>query len=594
MSRLRRLLQRSTNVIFKPQDSFGYAAMGMAILMLVTRLSGIVKLQVLAAIYGLRARELDLFVTANLVPEFIFTVVAIGGINAALIPVLTQTSSNETEARLKEVLSSIVNFFFLILVGVCIVVFIFAPQVTSLLLKINIAGSDVTLTPENIHTFVKLLRILIFSPIILCISSIFSSILQVKRRFFITQLAPLFYNFGLILVALVISPIFNYDVVILAWGVMLGSLLHFLIQVPSLIEAKVEYSPFILNIKDYYTLKALKQAGPRTIGLTSDYIGNIFQFFIALRLAPGAAASFRYALSIRDIPVGMFGVATSQALFPSLSEKAHKKDNLESFQILFSRGIRVILFWTLPVTTLLFVLRTPLIRLLFSLFTNKVTLRDASILSYTLLFLSISIVFYSILNLVNRAFYSLDDSRTPTYVSIFTIFIEIALTYALVNLFSNFTNVSLNPFIIIQNYKSYFTNGGSISAVGGLATASTIAIFINLSILLFFLNRKGVKFFYQSEYILCKLASSLSMFVVGILSFKMLDKFFDLERTGGLIIFTFNVGVLMLITYYLCEKFLRDEDISYLDHPIQKVRSITKKLGDLVKRRKITGISTPQ
>jgi putative peptidoglycan lipid II flippase len=315
---------------------------------------------------------------------------------------------------------------------------------------------------------------------------------------------------------------------------------------------------------------------------------------LALRLPPGAVQAFRYALSIRDIPVSMFGIATSQAIFPSLSEKARKKDGLESFQILFSQGLRTILFWTLPITSLLLVLRTPYTRILFSLFTDKVTLRDASVISYALLFLSISIVFYSILNLVNRAFYSLDDSKTPTYVSVFTIFIEIALTYALVNLFSNISNVSLNPLIIFRNYNYYFINGGSINAVGGLALASTIAIFINLSILIFFLGKKKVKFFFQPEYILSKFASAFTMFVAGILSFKLFDRFFDLERTGGLLIFTANVTILMLFTYYICEKFVKDDDISFVDHPISRIKAVTKKILDLIRRRKLTGITTSQ
>lgn len=588
--RIKRFIRKSTEVIFKPQDSFSYVAIGMAVLLLITKLSGLLKLQILAGIYGISS-ELDLFTAANRIPEFIYTVVAIGGINAALIPVLQQASLKEDQEKIKVVFSSIVNTFFIILLVISALVFIFAPQVVNFSLSLNPHESPTrSLSAEQVDIFVKMLRILIFSPIILCLSSIFSSILQVRKRFLITQLAPLFYNFGLIFVAIAVIPFFNNSILVLSTGVILGSLLHFLIQVPSIMSAKVEYSIKSFNFKDKYVIQALKQAAPRTIGLTSDYIGNIFQTIIAIGLPAGSLAAFAFATSIRDIPISMFGISTSQALFPTMSELAEKKD-MEGLQKIFSKGVRAILFWTLPASVLLIVLRTPYVRILFSLFTDAVTFAGIRILSFALLFLCFGIVFYSLLNLVNRAFYSLNDSKTPTYVSMFVIGIEIVLTYLFVNLLSHFNSLSVNPFQIVQNFENYFTNGGSVAAVGGLGLASSTAIFINLAILIYFLKKKGVNFFYESEYILSKVASALTMFVIGISSFKLMDIFFDLERTGGLLIFTANVTILMLLAYYYCEKFLNDDDVKMLDHPIQKIKISFSKIGKLIKSKRLTGVT---
>lgn len=588
MGRFRKILTTSKNIL-RPQDSFAYIAFGISLLVLITKVTGLVKLQVFAHIYGVKSVDYAIFNAANIIPEFIFLIVAIGGINAALIPVLTQTSVNEDSERLRRVFSSLVNFFFLFLLVVSILVFIFARQIVTPALKLNITNTETPIGPREIDLFVRLLRIIIVSPIILCISSIFSSILQIKKRFFITQLSPLFYNFGVIFMALVFVDDQTKSVEPLAWGVVVGSALHFLVQLPAILRSEINYSMFVLDFKDFYVIKALRQALPRTIGLTSDYIGNIFQTLIALRLSDRALNSFRNTLSIRDIPITMFGVAISTALFPTLSE-LNKNSQRDEFQKIFSKGLRTILFWTLPSSILIIVLRTPIIRLVYSVFNSSITLSDVSLMSYILLFLSLGIVFYSVLNLVNRAYYALDDSKTPTFVSITVIFLELALTYGLVNLFSHFNNLSLNPVSFFKNVDDYFTNGGSDAAVGGIGFASSISIFINLFILCLLLRKKGLYFFYEKKHILKKVFSSAMMLIVGVFSLKVFEDFFNEERVAGILLLTINVFVFMVGTFYFSEKLVQDEDISILDKPITKVKKAFGQFKRLISKNKISGV----
>lgn len=593
MRRLKKIIEGSKSLVNKSQYSYGYAAFGIALLLLFTKITGIFKLQLLTSIYGISSKELDIFQGANTIPEFIFTIVAIGGINAALIPVLTQTSVNENESRLKEVFSSLVNIFFLALVVLCFIVFIFAPQIIHSAISLKIANTTSPLTPEDIDKFVVVLRILIFSPIILTISSIFSSILQIKRRFWITALSPLFYNLGLIFTAAFILPFFHKDVVVLAVGVILGSLLHFLIQLPAILQSEIHYSPFIILPKDLYVIKAIKQTLPRIIGLTSDYIGNIFQTILALSLVEGSLNTFRLAISLREIPISLFGMAISVSVFPSLSELAERK-KFDELQILFSKALRSILFWTLPVTVLFLVLRTPIVRFTFGIFNKNVTLAETSLLSYTVLFLSLGIVFYSVLQLVGRTFYSLNDVKTPTIVSMIAILVELALTYSLANLFSHFNSLSLNPLNFIKNVNDYFTIGSNPegAAVGGIALASSASIFVNLALLTIFLKRKGISVWYEPQYIFKKIISSGAMFVVGLGSFKYLDTFFNDDRILGVFLLTANVTFLMGLTYYLSERVLKDDDIENLNDPIKKIKRGLEKVKQLIKLNKLKGIGT--
>jgi len=591
VNRVSKILSHSKGAFSQAGKSFGFIAFGMGVLIFLTKITALVKLQILTVIFGIRSSELDLFNAANAIPEFIFTIVVIGGINAALIPVFNQTSLNESEDRLKKVFSTIVNIFILVLFTICILVFIFAPQIISLTDRIRLANIENDLSLSDFQLFVDLLRILIFSPIILCVSSIFSSILQVKRSFWITALAPLFYNLGII-GASVLLTYYDNNIIILAYGVLFASLLHFAIQLPAILKTKVQYTLFAFNAGDAYVKRAITNTLPRIIGLTSDNIANIFQTFIALALVQGSLNSFRLATSLRDLPSSIFGLAVAQSVFPQMSELAEKKEFIE-FQKLFSLAIRTILFWTIPVTAIFIVLRTPIVQLLFGLFNKEITFSDTSLVSYSLLFLSLGIIFYSILAVVNRAFYSLNDSTTPTTVSIFVIFVELALTYTLVNLFSHFDeSLSLNPIFVLSNIDNYFQNGNSQAAIGGIALAGTIAVFFNLSILIWALKRKGTDFFYESQFIFNKFLSGFVTILIGFLGFKYLNDFFDTTRVIGVFLSTLNISLIMCLTYYLSEKYLRDEDVKMFDNFLKKIGNFLRKVKEAFSKNEVIGVGT--
>lgn len=562
----------------------------MALIILMTKIGGVIRFQVLAHQYGILSRDMDIFNAANTIPELIFLIIAVGGINAALIPILTKAAAKESAQKLEAILSTLVNLFFIIMLGVALIMFFFAPFLIDLVLKISFEKGAADFSPENRELFVTLTRILLLSPIILCVSSVFSSILQIKKRFFITQLAPFFYNLGIILVAVIVLPRVNYNIIYLAWGVVFGSLLYFLCQLPSIFKAGVSYKIHYFSLKDKYVISALKLAAPRTIGLTSDYIGNIFQTFIAFRLVDGSLNSFRYALALREIATAMFGIAIAQILFPQLSQLVND-GNKKEFQKLFSKGVRIILFWTLPVTMIFIVLRTPLVRLAYGTFTG-IEWTETSLVAYSLFFTSIGIIFYSLLNLINRAFFALGDSKTPTYTSMFVIFIEIILTYGFANLFSHFNNFSLNPVLLFTDFENYFTQGTGQAAIGGVAFAATITIIINIVILVRRLKKHGVNFFFESRKIYTKVIASFASLIVGIIIFKLVGRFFDDNYVVGVFLITVNVSIFMILTYYSSLKLLKDADVAILDDPVKKVRLAFIKFLQLVRLNKVFGIGT--
>lgn len=594
MGFLKKFFSKSNKVLSYKTESLGVIAFGIGLILLLTKIAGLLKLQVLAAIYGVQSVELDLFNAANVIPEFIFTIVVIGGINAALIPVFSQSSIHESAERSKRIFSSIVNIFFIVLLIICTLIYIFAFQIVELSTNVRLSNSVSTLTPADYIKFTELLRILIISPIILCISSIFSSLLQVRKYFWTTTLAPLFYNFGIIASALYIRY-YGGEIDILAYGVVIGSILHFLVQVPAIFKAGIEYSP-VIDIKDKYVHRAIKNTLPRMLSLASDYIGNIFQVLVALNLPTGSLTAFKLAISIRDLPSSMFGISIAQAYFPKMTEHGAKGEILE-LQKIFSKAIRHILFWTIPVTVLIIVLRTPIVQLIYGVLSKNVDFRGTNLIAYALLFLSAGVIFYSVLAVVNRAFFALNDSVTPSVISVISIFIELTLTYTLVNLFSNFDDsLSLNPIFVMSNLDNYFINGNSSAAVGGIALASSLAIFINLAMLIRSLKKKGINFFFEPKLIFNKTISGFIALVIGLIAFRLpfADAFglFNTEKVYGVILTTLNISFITLLTYYICEKLFKDEDVSLFENAVTKIGSYIIKLKNLFVKNKIIGVGT--
>lgn len=575
-------------------ENLGIIAFGMGLILLITKLAGLIKLQVLTSIYGVKSNELDIFNAANIIPEFIFTIIVIGGVNAALIPVLSQTSQNESQERLTRVFSSIINIFLLSLIFICLLVFIFTPEVVNFITNTKILSVKDDFSVEEHEKLISLLRILIFSPIILCVSSIFSSILQVKKSFWVTTLAPLFYNLGIIGSAIFLSY-HNKDLTILAYGVLLGSVMHFLVQVPTIITSGIKYTPLI-DFRDKYVIQAIRNTFPRIISLTSDYIANIFQVLVALNLQEGSLTSFRLAISIRDLATSMFGLSVAQAYFPKMTELANKKNFLE-LQQTFSEAIRTILFWTIPITVLFIVLRTPIVQLLFGIFNKEIGFSETNMISYSLLFLSFGVIFYSVLGVVIRVFFSLNDSITPTIVSIVSIFIELAITFGFVNLFSNFDDsLSVDPIYVLSNFQNYFVNGSSQAAIGGVAFASSLAIFINLAFMVFALNKKGIKLFYEAKFLIKKLISGLFALILGLILFRSpianWFNLFDTEKVIGVFFTTLNMSLIICLIYYIAEKIQKDPDILFFENIFRKFLSNIAKIKKVFKTNKIFGIGS--
>ena len=264
-------------------------------ILLVTKILGFIKLRTIAQLFGV-SHELDIFWAAFTIPDMLFTIIVAGSLNAAIIPIFSEVLYKEGKDRLDKFF----NHLSLLLSILCIIFaglfFIFTPQITN-----GIVGSDALqkalnftqkINSEDVNLFVTITRITLISPILLGFSSIVTGYLQVKKQFFITSLAPLFYNLALIIGPIIFVAFGKMGVEGIAISAVVGSLLHLIIQLPNFFSDynqrySISFATFKEALKDSKVIKAVKLAIPRTISIVGEQINTVVNTLISFSLASG-------------------------------------------------------------------------------------------------------------------------------------------------------------------------------------------------------------------------------------------------------------------------------------------------------------------
>ncbi len=386
----------------------------------VSILLGLLRDRLLARNFGL-GDELDIYYAAFRIPDFISMVLMLGAIGAAIIPIFSECLIKNREEAFKY-LSNLLNLFLIFLILICGILFIFAPNLVSWIAP--------GFSAEKKELTILLTRIMFLSPVFLGISNIISGILRVFKRFLITSLAPIMYNFGIISGILFFVP--RIGLPGLAWGVVLGGFLHLLIQLPILI--KVGFKPKkILNISEPGFLRTLKLTIPRSIGLAATQINLIVVTAIASTLASGSIGAFNLAESLSRPLLTLVGISFSTAAFPSLS-LAFSKKNKEKFTKIFFSTFYKILFFILPLSFLLFLSRDLLVKIILQV--GKFGLVDVRLTASCLGMFCFGIFAQGLVLLIAKAFYALQDTKTPAAVSVIGMFINIIFCFSFIKLLS--------------------------------------------------------------------------------------------------------------------------------------------------------------
>ena len=297
-------------------------------ILFVTKVLGFLKLRTIAQIFG-ATHELDIFWAAFTIPDMIFMVLVAGSLNAAIIPIFSEVLHCEGKKRLNKIFNNLVIVLSIMFVLLCGVLFIFTPQLTAFLISSeslqNVLDFSRNINYEDIDLFVSLTRMMLLSPMILGISNLITAYLQVEKQFFVTSLAPLFYNLAMIIGPIFFVGILDMGVEGLALSAILGSVLHLAAQIPAFI--KRYGSKFEINGKcvksacgDKKVWRMIKLAFPRTLGILGEQINVIINTMISMTLAEGALSAYKFAFSLHLFPVNIIGSAVAQVSLPELAE----------------------------------------------------------------------------------------------------------------------------------------------------------------------------------------------------------------------------------------------------------------------------------
>lgn len=396
------------------------AALGALILFvafIASRLLGLLREMVIAYVFG-TSPALDAYIAAFRLPDLIFQLLASGAFGSAFIPVFVSYLSRGRTEEAWRIASSAVNLVAIVSTVLAALAALAAP----ILIPLLVPGFD----PATQELAVGLTRTMLVTPITFGISIIVSAVLNARQHFLLPAIAPLAYNLAIIVGALVAGR--TAGVHAIAAGVVLGSVLHLLVQLPALTRFGVGYWPRI-----DLSQPGLRQVGklllPRTIGLTAAQVNFLVYAFIASSLTPGSLAAVNWAWQLTMLPLGVFGMSIAQAVFPTLADHA-ALDNTTALRRTMSGSLRLVLFLLIPASVGLIILREPLVALLLE--RGQFGQTSTELTSWALMFFAMGLFAHGMVEILTRGFYALHDTRTPVILAVGSMLLNLVLSPLLV------------------------------------------------------------------------------------------------------------------------------------------------------------------
>jgi len=386
--------------------SLAGAAAIVAVGFLGSRVLGLLRSVVIADAFG-TSPELGAYWVAFRLPDLIFQLLAGATLGAAFIPVFARHFGQRGPAEAWRLASSVLNLVALATIGFAVLGLILAPW----LVPAMAPGLD------ERSLAVELTRIMMVSPILFAVSGMLMGILNARHHFLFPAIAPWFYNISIIVAALVTDDVHG-----LAVGVVVGALLHLAVQLPALRLVGMSYS-LVMRWREAPVREVGRLMAPRVLGLAAFQLNFLVTIFFASRVSDEAISAVNYGWLIMMTPLGLFGMAISTAVFPTLAEQASR--DREALRRTLAQSLRLILFLSIPASVGLMILSEPLIAFLFE--RGAFSAASTDITEAVVLFYAIGVFAHSGIEILSRGFYSLGDTRTPVLFAVVSLVTNLVL-----------------------------------------------------------------------------------------------------------------------------------------------------------------------
>jgi len=411
---MNQFISKTKEFLYVKQKSIFSSALILSVMIGVSGFFGFFRFRILSGYFS--KDDLDIFFASFRIPDLIFELLITGALTSTFIPIFIKYQKNREE--LDNVISSIMNLIFIVMMLFILILFIFADKIIPFI------------TPG--YTGIKIAKIILFSRLFLIVQLpflIFGNVLtgigQANKIFILSSIAPVIYNVAIIISTLLLASQFALMAPVV--GVLLGAILFFLIQLP--IFAKSHFTYKLIIKKSEGLIEFIRMVLPRALTVVVGQIDATVDLSLTTLLGSGAYTVFYFAQHLQLLPVSVIGIAFGQASLPYLSQM-YQENKIDEFKKIIIQSILNLFFFTIPIMSFFIFARTPLVRLFFG--GEKFDWAATVATAYTLSYFSFALPFHTIYYFITRCFYALLDSKTPFLISVLTILINTGLSLYLV------------------------------------------------------------------------------------------------------------------------------------------------------------------
>lgn len=382
-----------------------------------SKILGLLRNSLTARAFGTSA-EMDAFRVVNNFSDQLDSVIAGATIAAVFIPIFSSFMVRDKQEQQEgwRFASAILNDMFLLMTLVAVIGAVFAPQLIQYIVAPGFGVAQRELA-------VSLLRIVLLAVIIFGVSGTATGILHAQNRFVLASLASPLHNVGVIFGIVVLAPALG--IFGLAWGIVIGSLLHLGIQIPALVRSGMRWFP-TLRAGQGSMRELLRLLGPRAVTTNLGSVTRILMDNLASFLAVGSNSALGYAYTLWQFPETMIGTAIAIVVFPRLAQRVAAND-MDGFRRLYRVALITILALAIPSTVIAILFAQPIVALIFE--RGEFTAESTALVAHVLRFYALAIVGESMLELTARVFYANRDSKTPMFVAIGVLILRTALMF---------------------------------------------------------------------------------------------------------------------------------------------------------------------
>lgn len=413
---VKNLILKGKNMFFARQDSVLSAAFVIMSMVFASQILGFVSKRIMLEFFN--PKEYAMFLAAFRLPDFLFEILALGIFSSAFIPIVSKSLKSDP-AKAWRISSSVVNFGLLIFVPIAILFVFFSSDIYHVIAP--------GFTNDQTETIASVARLLFLAQGVFIISYVITGVLEASRMFLVAAVAPVFYNIGIIFGTLVFSNslgIFGPTI-----GVLIGASLHLLVQYPFAhklgfrFSRKVELTDEIKEVG--------KLAAPRVFELSCLQLLKTSELFFASLVSVSAYTYLSLASALAAFPVTLLGLSLAKAALPTLSREY---DHPHEFNKTLMTTLNQMMFFVIPVSMVLIVLRVPLVRLLFGTdnYDWAATVQTGLVLSA----FAVGIPAQAAISLLSRAFYARGDTKTPVAFAVSDVLATILLQAIFVFVFN--------------------------------------------------------------------------------------------------------------------------------------------------------------